>query len=70
MLALVINTFVGVMVYLFYGTCLSLGRAWILEREKTHLRDENSLIFTVFSLGDFTDLISKEIKRTDNVALK
>lgn len=55
----------GIMVYLFHGTCLSL--AWILQREKMYyLRAEKNLIFTIFSLSDFTDLISQEIKRTDN----
>lgn len=61
----------GIMVYLFLGTCLSLGRAWILKREKIHyFRAEKSLIFTVFSLSDVTDLISQEIKGNDSVALK
>lgn len=40
-------------------------------RRKTHyLGAEKSLLFTVFSLGDFGNFISQERKRINNIALK
>lgn len=60
----------GVMVYLFHGTYLLEGPGFWKGGKIHYLGAEKSLIFPVFTSNDFTDLITKEIKRTGNVALK
>lgn len=53
-----------------------MGLVYLLERpgfrrgKLYYLRAEKSLILTVLSLRDFTDFISQETMRADNVALK